>query len=77
LHVSIKGQVVIIIHIGSAHNEEELKILLGLARQQLHANQLASFPDEQPSLHVIIKHSFSDLLWNTMREEYDKVGFTG
>lgn len=68
---------VIIIHIGSAHNEEELKILLGLARQQLHANQLASFSDEQPSLHVIIKHSFSDLLWNTMREEYDKVGFTG
>jgi hypothetical protein len=71
-----KGHVVKIIHIGSAHNEEELKILLGLARQQLYANQLALFPDEERSLHVIIKRSFSDLLWNTMREEYNKVGFT-
>jgi hypothetical protein len=41
-----KGHVVKIIHIGSAHNDEELKILYKLARDQLQANQLALFPDQ-------------------------------
>lgn len=70
-----KGRIVKIHHIGSAHTEEELNILLGLARKQLQANQQALFPEEQSSLRVVIKRSFSELLWNTLREEYDKMGF--
>ncbi len=71
-----KGKIVKIIHIGSAHTEAELKILLALARKQLHANQLTLFPQAQPSLRVGIKRSFSEMLWNILREQYDKVGFT-
>lgn len=71
-----KGKIVKIIHIGSAHTEEELNILLALARKRLQENQLALFPEAQPSLRVGIKRSFSELLWNTLREQYRRVGFT-
>jgi len=71
-----KGKIGKIIHIGSAHTEEELNILLALARKRLEANQLALFPEAQPSLRVGIKRSFSDMLWNILREQYHKVGFT-
>jgi hypothetical protein len=71
-----KGKIVKIIHIGSAHTEEELNILLALARKRLEANQLTLFPEAQPSLRVVIKRSFSDLLWNILQEQYHKVGFT-
>ena len=71
-----KGKIVKIIHIGSAHTEEELHILLALARQRLQENQLALFPEIQSSLRVGIKRSFSELLWNTLREQYRRVGFT-
>jgi len=49
--------------------------LLALARKRLQANQLALFPEAQPSLRVGIKRSFSELLWNTLPERYHKVGF--
>ena len=71
-----KGKIVKIIHIGSAHTEEELNILLELAHKQLQANQLTLFPEVQPSLRVGIKQSFSELLWNILREQYCNVGFT-
>ncbi len=71
-----KGQIVKIMHIGSAHTEEELKILLALAHMRLHENQLVLFPEAQPSLRVGIKQSFSELLWNTLREQYRKMRFT-
>jgi hypothetical protein len=60
-----KGQIVKIIHIGSAHNEEELNILVALARKRLQANQLTIFPEVESSLRVGIKRSFSGLLWTT------------
>jgi hypothetical protein len=71
-----EGRVVKIIHIGSAHTEEELNILLALARKRLQDNQLELFPRPQSSLRVRIKRSFSALLWNTLREQYDQLGFT-
>jgi len=71
-----KGQIVKITHIGIAHTEEELNILLALAHKQLQDNQLALFPEPQSSLRVGIKSSFSALLWNTLKEQYDRLGFT-
>ena len=50
--------------------------MLGLARKPLQANQQSLFPEEQSSLRVVIKRSFSELLWSTLREEYGKIGFT-
>lgn len=70
-----KGRVNKIIHIGSAHTQEELNLLLLLARKQLQADQMELFPEQQTSLRVVIKRSFSGLLWTTLREQYNKVGF--
>jgi hypothetical protein len=47
-----KGRIVKISHIGSAHTEEELNILLMLARQRLNLDQLELIPETKPSLHV-------------------------
>jgi tRNA A37 threonylcarbamoyladenosine modification protein TsaB len=70
-----KGQIVKIIHIGSAHTEEELAVLLALAHKQLQGNQLELLPEPQPSLRVGLKRSFSGLLWDTLQEQYEKIGF--
>lgn len=70
-----KGKIVKIIHIGSAHTEEELKILLALARKHLQADQMELFPEAKSSLRMGIKRSFSGLLWNTLQEQYRQMGF--
>lgn len=71
-----KGKIVKIIHIGSAHTEKELRILLDLAHKQLQENQLELFPEPLSSLRVGIKSSFSRLLLNTLKEQYDRLGFS-
>lgn len=70
-----KGQIVKIIHIGSAHTEEELAVLLALAQKQLQGEQLELLPEPQPSLRVGLQRSFSGLLWDTLQEQYEKIGF--
>ena len=71
-----KGKIIKIIHVGSAHTEEELQILLDLAHKHLNENQLELFPEPPSSLRVAIKSTFSTLLLNTLKEQYDKLGFT-
>ncbi|MDD3473669.1 MAG: IS1634 family transposase [Syntrophaceae bacterium] len=71
-----KGKIAKIIHIGSAHTEEELRILLDLAHKHLNENQLELFPEPLSSLRVEIKSSFSTLLFETLKQQYDKLGFT-
>jgi hypothetical protein len=70
-----KGRIIKIVHIGSAHNNEELNILLRLARKRLQENQLELFPEARSALRVGIERSFSGLLWNTLREQYRQLGF--
>jgi len=70
-----KGRIVKIIHIGSAHTKEELAILLALANKQIQGDQLALFSETQPTLRVGLRKSFSGLLWNTLQEQYEKIGF--
>jgi len=72
-----KGQIVKIIHIGSAHTKEEVAVLLALAHEQLQGNQLELFPKLQPSLRVGLIRSFSGLLCNTLEEQYGQIGFNG
>ncbi len=62
-----KGRIKKISHIGSAHNEAELQILLEIARKRMQSNQMDLFPETQSSLRVGIRRSFSGLLWNTLR----------
>ena len=71
-----KGQIVKIFHLGSAHTDEELQILLDLAHKQLQENQLELFPKPLSSLRVGIKSSFSTLLLETLKQQYEKLGFT-
>lgn len=71
-----KSRLVKIVHIGSAHTEEELAVLLALAHKQLQGSQLELLPEPKPSLRVGLKRSFSGLLWNTLQEEYEKIGFS-
>lgn len=70
-----KGKIVQIIHMGSAHTEDELNILLALARKHLQADQPELFPEAKSSMRIGIKRSFSDLLWNTLKEQYRQLGF--
>jgi transposase len=71
-----KGHVVKIDHIGSAHTNEELQVLLSLAQKKLHTNQIELFPEATSSLQVGIKRTYSGLLWGTLRNEYQKLSFT-
>jgi len=71
----VKGRIVKIIHIGSAHNNKELDILLALAHKRLQAEQLELFPETQTSLRVGMRRSYSGLLWHTLREQYHQLGF--
>jgi transposase len=72
----VKGRIVKVEHIGSAHNEDELQILLEIARKQLQASQLELFPEAQSSLRVGIKKSYSGLLWEILQEQYKRLGFS-
>jgi hypothetical protein len=71
-----KGKIVDLIHIGSAHNDEELQILLSIATKKLHANQFELFPEVSSTLKVSVRKTYSGLLWETLLKEYEKVGFT-
>ena len=44
----VRGRIIKIIHIGSAHNKEELEILVGVAQKRLLTNQLELFPQAKP-----------------------------
>ena len=69
-----KGQIVKIFHLGSAHTDEELQILLDLAHKQLQENQPELFPKPLSSLRVGTKSSFSTLLLETLKQQYEKLG---
>ena len=73
----VHGKIVRINHIGSAHNKEELQILLGLARQQLIGSQQSLFASSQAELKLKIglKQSFSGLLLKILTEQYNGLGF--
>lgn len=70
-----KGQITNIEHIGSAHTEEELKVLLSAAQKKMHTHQPELFPNTSGSIKVEIKQTYSRLLWETLRREYSKLGF--
>ena len=70
-----KGHIVKIVHIGSAHNDEELNLLPMLARKRLQGDQPELFPEAHSTLRLGIKRSFSDLLWKTLQQQYRHLGF--
>ena len=71
-----KGHIVKIDHVRSAHTDEELQVLLSLARKKIAAKQIELFPEAASSLLIGIKRTYSGLLWESLRNEYHKLGFT-
>jgi len=69
------GEVIKIEHIGSAHNEADLKTLLSLAKQRLQGDQLAIFPNKQGHLHIYQRRSVPLLLYVCLKELYCQLGF--
>ena len=70
-----KGKVVRIIHIGSAHTDKDLRVLLAIAHNKLHAKQPELFPEAASSFRVEIRQTYSGLLWKILQQEYQKLGF--
>lgn len=71
------GRVVGIDHLGSAHTEEELSILLSLAKKRLEDGQQSLFPSTKTSaFRVGIKQTFSHFLFQALKDQYECLGFT-
>jgi len=72
----VYGKIVRIDHIGSAHNDEELAILLKLAKQRLYQNQASLFDPEPSQITIGLQQSASILLHNILFDQYKHLGFT-
>lgn len=73
-----KGRIVKVEHIGSAHTEMELKVLISLANKRLHEGQQLLFPDaDVSSFRIGLKQSYSRLLFQVLKEQYQDLGFSG
>jgi hypothetical protein len=69
------GRIVSIEHLGSAHTDKELSILLSLAKERLQAGQQSLFLAPVSAFRVGIKQTFSRLLFKVLKEQYDYLGF--
>lgn len=71
------GQIVKIEHLGSAHTEDELNALISLAKKQLQGDQQSLFfSPELSSFRIKLKQSFSYLLFQVLKEQYQQLGFS-
>jgi len=72
-----EGRIVEIKHLGSAHTKEELEVLISLAKKRLQGGQQSLFPDpKKSSFKIGLKHSFSYLLFQVLKEQYQSLGFS-
>lgn len=69
------GKVIRVDHIGSAHTPEELTLLESLARQQLPESKQQSLFSEHKAEPIRLVHSASQLLYDTLSNLYDQIGF--
>jgi transposase len=69
------GKIIRVDHIGSAHNDEDLRILLTLARQRLVGAQHSLFDPAPAEVQIGIKQSVSTVLLNVLSEQYSRLGF--
>ena len=63
-------------HIGTAHNDVELEMLLALAHEKIHQGQLALDFEEAfrgGNADLSLEKSYSALLWDTLSSVYDKL----
>lgn len=70
----VYGKIVRIDHIGSAHNQTDLAVLLSLARQRLQGQQVSLF-DQPEQLTIGLAESTSTVLRDLLLEQYAQLGF--
>ena len=71
----VGGRIVRIDHLGSAHTQEELNLLLALAQQQLHRGQLSLLDRVDRPSSLTVTKTTSALLLTVLREQYEQLGF--
>jgi len=71
---SAYGKVIKIEHVGSAHNETELAMLLEIA-QKLKTKQLSLLDPAAAELDIVIERSVSSVLLETLANHYEMLGF--
>lgn len=71
-----RGRINKIEHIGSAHNDTDLQVLLALARQRLLGDQLPLLSDMPTPLKIRQLKSVSQLLYDSLVELSSKLGFS-
>jgi hypothetical protein len=65
-------------HIGTAHNDAELEMLIALAHERIHEGQLSlAFAEDakERTADLRLEKSYSALLWDTLSGVYDKLDF--
>ena len=65
-------------HVGSAHDEAELAVLLSAAQQRVHGVQDDMLQFEQPGrapAGPVVEHTSSELLWRVLTDAYARLGF--
>lgn len=71
------GRIVKLEHLGSAHTNEELKVLMSLAKKRLQGGQQLLFPDsETSSFKIGLKQSFSSVLFQVLKKQYQNLGLS-
>lgn len=69
------GRICKIEHIGSAHTDEELKLLLSLAKKRMRGNQRSLFDDPEADVTIGLQQSYSGLLLEILTRQYNRLGF--
>ncbi|TAL58971.1 MAG: IS1634 family transposase, partial [Legionella sp.] len=69
------GRIVKIEHIGSAHTNEELKLLISLAKKRILGNQQSLFDEPAADVIIGLKQSYSTLLLDSLTKQYNRLGF--
>ena len=65
------------IHIGTARTEDDLDVLISLARTEIRGQQLQLdlFPTAEDSAEMMMVRSYPQLLWETLGYVYQQLGF--
>jgi len=69
------GRIVKIEHLGSAHTNEELKLLLSLAKRRAQGNQRSLFDEPESEVSIGLQQSYSSLLLDVLTKQYNRLGF--
>ena len=63
-------------HVGSAHSNAELELLITRAREIINDRQLSIDFNEQTGSDICLEKTYSGFLWDALQNTYKKLGFT-